>query len=227
MSFNSSRSSAASFFRRLIKSWGSSSSLTVALFLMCATRCANLHVEMLSSMQLSSTAAVPTITVLQLPPSESRSTEVIVEFLYGTCVRYPCDRSCNATITCSRWCKDKLMYLASFCKFPSTPVFEMRSLPAKSTRCSFARRTLSLSCFLESTQRMNMQWLRVDASFIGVSATTLFVSPRKSRLRASSSFCAIFTDKFRKWMLPSSSSRSCTLGRSSSFLVPSSPERRS
>jgi len=56
----------------------------MALFLMHATRCANVQVEMDSSMLRSSTAIAPTITVLQLPPSESRSTEVIMEFLYGT-----------------------------------------------------------------------------------------------------------------------------------------------
>ena len=60
---------------------------------------------------------------------------------------------------------------ASLCSFPSTPVLLMRSLPARSTRCSFARNTVSLSGFVVSTHRMNMQWLRVDASFIGVSAT--------------------------------------------------------
>ena len=69
---------------------------------------------------------------------------------------------------------------ASLCSFPSTPVLLMRSLPARSTRCSFARNTVSLSGFVVSTHRMNMQWLRVDASFIGVSATWRFVSPRKS-----------------------------------------------
>ena len=38
------------------------------------------------------------LTVLQLPPNESRSTDVIIELRYGT---YFCF-SCNAMMTCSR-----------------------------------------------------------------------------------------------------------------------------
>jgi hypothetical protein len=41
-----------------------------------------------------------------------------------------------------------------------------------------------------------MQWDRVEASFFGVSLTTRFVSPMKSRFRASSSFSALCTDRF-------------------------------
>ena len=44
-----------------------------------------------------------------------------------------------------------------------------------------------------SIQMMKRQCDRVDTSFIGVSATTRFVSPRKRRFKASSSESAAFT----------------------------------
>mmetsp|Transcript_166137 Transcript_166137/g.319079 ORF Transcript_166137/g.319079 Transcript_166137/m.319079 type:complete len:202 (-) Transcript_166137:16-621(-) len=74
-SFNSS----ASRFNRAINKLGSSSSFTFALFWICATRCAKLQVEIDSPRLPCSTAMQPIIVVLQLPPSESRSTLVIIE----------------------------------------------------------------------------------------------------------------------------------------------------
>ena len=59
----------------------------------------DLQVETDSSMFAVIVFKVAIIVVLQLPPNESRSTEVIIEFRYGMCVR---DRSPSATITCSR-----------------------------------------------------------------------------------------------------------------------------
>ena len=58
----------------------STSSFTLTSFLTIATRCANLHVEMDSSVWLTAGWTVATMTVLQLPPRESRSTEVNIEF---------------------------------------------------------------------------------------------------------------------------------------------------
>ena len=46
---------------------------------MRATRCEKRQVEMVSSLCASSGDMVATMTVLQLPPSESRSTEVSIE----------------------------------------------------------------------------------------------------------------------------------------------------
>lgn len=42
----------------------------------------------------------------------------------------------SVTITCSRWCSERLMCLASWRIRPSAPVFATRSEPAKSTRFS-------------------------------------------------------------------------------------------
>ena len=42
----------------------------------------------------------------------------------------------SVTITCSRWCSERLMCLASWRMRPSAPVFATRSEPARSTRLS-------------------------------------------------------------------------------------------
>ena len=44
---------------------------------------------------------------------------------------------CNAMITVSRKCSERLILLASFRRLPWAPVFDTRSDPAKSTRCNF------------------------------------------------------------------------------------------
>eukprot|EP00966_Prymnesium_polylepis_P320875 7377231-Prymnesium_polylepis.1 len=56
----------------------STSSLIVSSFLICATRCAKRHVEMDSSVCVAAGWIVATMTVLQFPPSESRSTDVSI-----------------------------------------------------------------------------------------------------------------------------------------------------
>lgn len=61
------------------------------------------------------------------------------------------------------------------------------------------------------TLTVKMQCERDEASFIGVSAIIRFVSPTKSRLRASSCERAGCADRFFKWTLPSSSSKRLTL----------------
>ena len=43
---------------------------------------------------------------------------------------------CRLTMTCSRWCKERLMCLASCRTRPSAPVLATLSDPAKSTRFS-------------------------------------------------------------------------------------------
>ena len=74
-----SRSRRFSSLRRWMRAAESTSSLTETSFLTIATRCANLHVEIDSSVWLASGLTLATITVLQLPPSESRSTDVSIE----------------------------------------------------------------------------------------------------------------------------------------------------
>ena len=58
---------------------GSTSSLSSSLLEMRATRWLKRQVEMVSSLCASSGEMVATMTVLQLPPRESRSTEVSIE----------------------------------------------------------------------------------------------------------------------------------------------------
>ena len=79
---------------------------------MSATRCEKRQVEMVSSSCGSSGDIVATMTVLQLPPSESRSTEVSIELRYGMCERDDVSFSCSAVITISRKCKLWLMFRA-------------------------------------------------------------------------------------------------------------------
>ena len=119
------------------------------------------------------------------------------------------------------------MNLASDSVVPFTPVLDTRSDPARSTRLSFARRTMSSPGFRDSMYSVKMQWDRLLAMFMGVSLIVRFVSPRKRKLRASSSFVARCADRFRMWKLPLSSSRSPTRGRSSSDRISRSGSRRS
>lgn len=50
----------------------------------------------------SSPLTVATMVVLQFPPSESRSTDVIMLLRYGMCCRLPLIRSRSDTITISK-----------------------------------------------------------------------------------------------------------------------------
>ena len=48
------------------------------------------------------------------------------------------------------------MYLASLSRLPSTPVLPIRSLPARSTRCSLDRRTTELPGALATDEGMRV-----------------------------------------------------------------------
>ena len=65
--------------------------------------------------------------------------------------------TCRATITCSRKCRDRLMCLDSLSRAPpSIPVRLMRSEPARSTKCSLERRTVSPPTCRHSTRCEDM-----------------------------------------------------------------------
>ncbi len=70
--------------------------------------------------------------------------------------------------------------MASFINYPSTYVLFILSEPAKSTKCNRDTVFTSDPAFYDSIYIINMQWDLVDASFLGVSATTLLVSPVKN-----------------------------------------------
>ena len=109
------------------------------------------------------------------------------------------------------------MYLASLSELPSMPVFLTRSEPARSTRCSLERRTTSLPALRRSMAMVKRQCEREEAWFIGVSEMTRLVSPRKSRLSASSSVRASWAERLRRCIRPSSSSSrlTCSAGAGS------------
>ena len=95
----------------------------------------------------------------------------------------------------------------------STPDLPTRSDPARSTRLSFPRRTVSAPGSRRSTTIVNTQCDRLDCRFIGVSATARFTSPRKSKFSASSSEPARCAERPRAWITPSSSSNRATFGK--------------
>ena len=159
--------------------------------------------------------SVAIMLVRALPPKESRRTAVKQLFLYGMWLRpNPAAFSCSATITCSRYDSDKLMCFDSASSTPSeVPVFPMRSLPARSTMCSFDRRTMSVPVGRTSTYAVNTQWLRLLTALLLVSATARQVSPLNSSPSASSPESATCTVKFRNVQLPSSASSIVTRGK--------------
>ena len=73
---------------------------------------------------------VAIIAVLELPESESFSSHVSTEFRKGTCI-FPLD---NALMTSPRAAKERFMLLASVNRSPEAPVYDARSLPARSMR---------------------------------------------------------------------------------------------
>ena len=97
--------------------------MTTASLVTIAMRCAKRQVLIPSSRWSPRGDAVAIITVLQLPPSESFSIMVIVEFLYGMWLRpVPCAFSCSATTTCSSAWSERLMCFASISVWPSRPI---------------------------------------------------------------------------------------------------------
>lgn len=132
---------------------------------------------------------VDIIVVLQLPPKLSLRIDVNYEFLYGICDLLPVEASCNATITCSKNIRDTFIKFPSFNNLPSNPNLCTRSDPAKSTKVNLLLLTTSDPGFLALRLSINKQCDLVDASCLGVSATTLFVSPINNKFSASSSVC--------------------------------------
>jgi ABC-type phosphate/phosphonate transport system permease subunit len=78
--------SATSFFSRYMIKPGSTYSFLLNKLDILDTLLANLQVLILSYISSLLALIVAIILVLQLPPNESLSTYVIIEFLYGTCI---------------------------------------------------------------------------------------------------------------------------------------------
>lgn len=73
--------------------------------------------------------------VRELPPKLSWSNLVNLESRYGTWPFFPSD---NELITFPKAVKLVFIFLASYSTFPSAPVLEIFSLPARSTKIIFA-----------------------------------------------------------------------------------------
>ena len=159
----SSRRVSNSSFNLLIITDGSLSSFNNALFLINETLCANLHVDNDSSVCEDSGLIVAIIIVLQFPPKLSLNTDVIIELRYGICPLPFVAFSYNATITISKKNKEVLIYCASVKTEPEEFVFATLSLPARSTRCSLERLTLSVPMTRHSKDMVKIQCEREDA----------------------------------------------------------------
>ena len=77
--------------------------------------------------------------------------------LFAAASPWPMLFSWSATITISRKCSEPLMYVASVKPWPPRLVFLMRSLPARSTRFSLLRRTVSSPGVWASSDTEKMQ----------------------------------------------------------------------
>jgi hypothetical protein len=93
--------------------------------------CPNFNVLLVSSSLKIEGEQVIINDVLELPPSVSYSMWVNLESLYGICDDLP---SVSLKITKPRVVSDLLIFYASFKPTPTTPVFEILSLPARSTK---------------------------------------------------------------------------------------------
>ena len=108
------------------------------------------------------------IRVLKLPPRLSYKTRVSFESLYETC-SLPL-ASCD--ITLPNEVRDKLIYLVSSARESSRMIFDNFSLPARSTRLSHARFSLSFGNFYTSSS-MKRVCAHEEQAFIRVSQMCL------------------------------------------------------
>ena len=137
----STETSDFNFFTIRSISFGDLTTLDTALFLIFLALYANLNVYSDSSKWSPSLLAVHTKVVLEFPPSDSFKKNVSFESLKGTWVL----PSVRCMIQFPRAVKLMLIFLASSRTFPVAPVFDIRSLPAKSTRFSWA-------CFVDPSR---------------------------------------------------------------------------
>mmetsp|Transcript_33681 Transcript_33681/g.82633 ORF Transcript_33681/g.82633 Transcript_33681/m.82633 type:complete len:224 (-) Transcript_33681:469-1140(-) len=182
---------------------GSLDSLITALVVSVRTRPAKRHVLTVSSTCESSGHTHAIITVLQLPPSASRSTPVSLLARNGTCASW----RLSAFTVCSRKVRLLLMYVASFSACPVTAVFLVRSDPARSTRFSLLTVVLSAPSPLARLSRytVNTQWLRDDVLFRMWLAVARLPSPAKKNDNASASLLQYFLVRFFTLVCPSRS----------------------
>ena len=120
------------------------------------------------------------ITVTELPPSDSCSTRVSFELRYGMktfLFFFAC--SARALITLPSAESDLLMLAPSLSLSPVAPVFATRSEPARSTRLMVARTSFcwpAITSFCCS-RMMKIECERDDVAFICVAATARAALP--------------------------------------------------
>jgi len=142
--------------------------------------------------------------VNEFPPKLSCSNLVNFESLYGICWLFPSHR---AWMTLPRAERLVFILMASFNCFPSVPVFEIFSLPAKSTTVSLALLAYPLAKSFWTIVIIKSMWDREDKAFICVVPTDLFYSPSSSKWYPSSACemylsvtCSMKTPLFRFYL---------------------------
>ena len=120
-------------------------------------------------------------------------------------------------MTLSKKCNPILILIASVYNNPSTPVLPILSDPERSTRWILAVVFIAEFGAWETTYKIKIQWDLVDASFLGVSQTTLLVSPINNKFKASSSVYALCIDKLSNTIWSSLRALGIIRGKSSNF----------
>mmetsp|Transcript_16436 Transcript_16436/g.57433 ORF Transcript_16436/g.57433 Transcript_16436/m.57433 type:complete len:437 (+) Transcript_16436:1250-2560(+) len=195
---SSLRSRATSRRARASSTVSSTTSLARTLTMICRARSANAIVEADSSAAAADGDTVATMIVLVLPPSESCSSRVSAESRYGMCARR---FSVSAWMQLPSADSDLLIAVSSLVR-PASSRRDVShfSLPARSTRLSFARRiTLRLAPGLRVstvTLSCRIAWLRDDASLYSVPRTARFRPPVCSRNSTSSALLTRYSARF-------------------------------
>ena len=161
--------------------------------MICLALSANLRVEIVSLMWLlmELTAAIKVVFVL--PPSESCKSLVILDSLYGMCSFYfPYAR---AEMTLPR---EERLRLIVFSSLKCAPVMASSlwifSLPAKSQRLSFPRKSMPRSSAVSlSTNIWKIVWDLEEWMFALVYRVIRLASPRFKRMKQSLTFVTTYS----------------------------------
>ena len=155
----------------------STSSLILASFLIRFALIPNLRVEAVSENASGAGDTIISIVVLQLPPSESLSSLVSFESLYGMCDRGL--TSVSAAMTLPSQDSDWLIFFDSSSRSPVAPVILTLSDPARSTRFSLPTLTCfdPSTVFICSTMMMKTACDLEETSFLFVHAVLRDIAP--------------------------------------------------
>lgn len=165
-----------SFSLILMSSCTVSSRLIFGLFFTFCAFYPKRRVEIVSAKCISWGEQVTIRVVFELPPKDSLRSLVNLELRYGTWP-FPPRLSDKAFITVPKLVKLRLIFLAYSSTFPSAPVFDIFSLPARSMRKR--RLVLEGPSGRAVCERVSWKsrWEREECSFILVAQVMRFLCP--------------------------------------------------